>query len=136
MDLSIARPPSQAPVSTEEPEPQSLSRSVPCPSSSFPSAVLLLHRPEAQQRLVELQQTEKITETTNELSSRSNKFESGRLTGFGGSCIIGFIVVWDLVYIHISRGRGRARKVHHPLGQDGSISRSKKTREKRLPRSN
>ena len=134
-DLSIARLPSQASQSTEEPGPQALSRSVPCPSS-FPSAVLLLHRPGAQQHPVALQQTEKVKEIADKQSSRPNKLESGRLTSFGGSCVIGFLIVWDLVDIHISRGRGWAGKVHHPLGQNRRISRSKKTREKRLPRSN
>ena len=134
--MSIARPPSPASQSTEEPEPQALSRSVACPSSSFPSAVLLLHRPGAQQRLVELQQTEKIIETTDKQSSHPNKFESGRLTGSGGSCVVGFLVVWGLVDIHINRSRGRAVKVHHPLGQYKRIGQNKKIRGEHLPRSN
>ena len=83
--------------------PPSLYRSVPCPSSSFPSAVLLLHCPGAQQRPVVLQQIEKVKEIADKQSSHPNKFESGRLTGFGGSCIGGFLVDWSLVDIHISR---------------------------------
>ena len=113
-------------MSTEEPEPQAPSRSVPCPSSSFPSEVLLLHHPGAQQRLVELHQTEKIRETTDKQSSHPNKFESGRLTGFGGSCVVGFLVVWDLVDIHISRGKGGlSRFIIHSVSTRESVGTRK-----------
>ena len=83
-----------------------------------------------------LQQTEKVKEIADKQSSRPNKLESGRLTGFGGSCVVGFLVVWGLVDIHISRSRGRAVKVHHPLGQYKRIAQNKKTRGEHLPRSN
>ena len=64
-----------------------------------------------------------------------DRINSSRMehTSFGGGRVIGFLVTWGLVNVHVGHGGGWAGKVYNPFGQNRSISRwTKKQKERTL----